>query len=84
MAGIMEVPKEFLDLMLQGDPRCKFPIGASVMKMDSEEGDLHTPGVQGKVVGNIYNEETGIDAYLVRFGEEPAATFLVGKKLIAV
>lgn len=84
MAGIAEVSQEFLERLLEGDPRCKHSIGSSVIKMDSEDGDLHTPGVQGKVLGNIFEETSGMDAYLVQFGEDPAPTFLIGKKLMEI
>jgi len=84
MAGIAEVSQEFLERLLEGDPRCKHSIGSSVMKMDSDLGDLHTPGVQGKVLGSIFNEETGLDCYLVQFGNDPAPTFLIGKKIIGL
>lgn len=84
MAGISVIPKELVELLLKGDPRCKHPIGSQVMKMDTESGDLHTPGVQGKVIGSIYSEELEMDSYLVLFGDDPAPTFLAGKKLMSI
>ncbi len=83
MAGIAKVNEKFLAHLLKGDERCKYPIGSRVMKMDSEEKDLHTPGTQGKVIGNLYDEELGA-GYLVNFDGTPAPTFLMGTKLMGL
>ena len=84
MAGIAGVNQEFMDHLKKGDPRCSYPLESRVIKMDSEKNDLHEPGKQGIVKGNIYMNSDGIvlEGYLVLFDGDPAETFLMKEKII--
>ena len=50
------------------------------MKMDSESGDLHTPGRQGEILGSFFVEET--EVYFVLFEGDPAGTLITKSKII--
>ena len=84
MGSIAEVPKEFISLLRQGDNRCEFKIGQRVMKMDSLLGDLHAPGKQGVVAGNIFMEKENTECYLILFDGDPKETFIIKSKLIGL
>ena len=51
-----------------------------LMKMDSESGDLHTPGRQGEILGSFFVEET--EVYFVLFEGDPAGTLITKSKII--
>jgi len=72
--------REFLDKLLAGDPKCKYPIGTKVKKVKGEEGDYHPLGVKGIVYGSMFHENLG-GAYLVKFHSDEPPTFLVEEKI---
>lgn len=77
MARMYRTNQELMDALYKGDERCLIPIGAIVVKANSEEGDYTKDGTLGKVVGNIYVEEENRSGYLVEFSGNEFPLFVV-------
>jgi hypothetical protein len=71
-----------LELLHSGDPRCKIKLGQRVKKVVREDKDVHFEQDQGVVTGSV--SMNGVDAYLVRFDNDTAETFIVGAKIAQV
>jgi len=69
-------------MMLDGDARCPYSIGATIYKTFCEADDEHAIGTEGVVKGNhmIDGEE---DVYLVQFedNKKGVLTFVIGSKI---
>lgn len=69
-----------LELIRQGDPRCKHKLGERVVKIAHPDKDHHAPGHRGRVAGSMYHPAVG-EAYLVVFDGESYATAIAGFKI---
>ena len=68
-----------IELMLEGDPNCEIPLGATCVKTFGDEGDYHPVGSKGKVVGSLKVGDN--EAYLVMFGDDEVPTFIIKEKI---
>lgn len=81
--------EKLIQVYLEGDDRCQFPIGCRVEKAIEEKGDVHLLGTQGTIMGNHFMdgdnplELNPSGTYLVHFDgdAETSLTFSIDAKL---
>jgi len=81
---MVEFPKELLKEFIVGNPECKMSIGDRVIKINSEEGDLHTDGEEATIVGNY--KKWDMEVYLIHYDNDAKdhVTFVSGERLIKI
>lgn len=81
--NIEEIKKQmFLNKMMEGDSRAKWPLETRVRKSVMEPKDQHMVDTLGTVMGSMHSDELG-DAYLVHFDGDAdhVLCFITEKKL---
>lgn len=73
--------EQLVEKMKEGDERCSIPLGSTVVKTESEKGDFHEVGTEGKTIGSLFDENSQMSCYLVDFNNNGALTFIIGPKI---